>query len=332
MLLHHIIAFLIGYVLDLVVGDPAGFPHPVKLIGMLIDKLDHKFMDWRMSAKTSIRDTEQEVREGIYLCVIVILSTAVTVALLVIFSYKLHPVFGIFVEAILTCYSLAARSLHYESTKVYTKLKNGTLKDARTAVSMIVGRDTDVLDHEGVARATVETIAENTSDGVIAPMFYTALGGPVLGFIYKAINTMDSMVGYHNDRYEFFGSAAAKVDDIANYIPARISAWFMIGACYAAGKEYDQIEALRIFRRDSLKTKSPNAGQTESVCAGALGIQLGGDASYFGKMVKKPLIGDDKRKIQYDDIKRACRLMYLTEAILVILSFLIMWILNLIMH
>ena len=332
MLLHHIIAFLIGYLLDLVVGDPAGFPHPVKLIGMLISKLDHKFMDWRMSAKGSIRDTEQELREGIYLCIIVVLSTAAATFLLVFVSYKLHPVFGIFVEAILTCYILAARSLQYESSKVYTKLKNGTLKDARTAVSMIVGRDTNVLDHEGVTKATIETIAENTSDGVIAPMLYTAIGGPVLGFVYKAINTMDSMVGYHNDRYEFFGNAPARLDDIANYIPSRISAWFMILASYAGGKDYDGKEAVRIYKRDSLKTQSPNAGQTESACAGALGIQIGGDASYFGKIVKKPLIGDAKRKIQYDDIKRAARLMYLTEAICVIICFLIMWILNLVIH
>ena len=174
---------------------------------------------------------------------------------------------------------------------------------------MIVGRDTQNLTKEGVAKAAIETVAENTSDGVIAPMLYTALGGPVLGFLYKAVNTMDSMVGYKNDRYLHFGRAAAKLDDVVNFLPARISALLMIGAAFLSGKSYNGRQAWCIWHRDSRKHASPNSAQTESVCAGALGIQLAGDASYFGKVVKKPYIGDPKRQVEYEDIRRANRLM-----------------------
>ena len=176
---------------------------------------------------------------------------------------------------------------------------------------MIVGRNTQNLTEEGITKAAVETVAENTSDGVIAPMLYTALGGPVLGFLYKAVNTMDSMIGYKNDRYLYFGRAAAKLDDAVNFIPARISACLMVAAAVFL-KGADQNRAWKIYRRDSRKHASPNSAQTESVCAGALGIQLAGDASYFGKIVKKPYIGDPVRKVETEDIKRTNRLMYIT--------------------
>ena len=175
---------------------------------------------------------------------------------------------------------------------------------------MIVGRDTSVLDKEGVAKATIETVAENTSDGVIAPMLYTALGGPIVGFFYKATNTMDSMVGYKNEKYLYFGRTAAKLDDAVNYIPARISAYFMILAAFLCGKCFDGRRAYRIYKRDNRNHASLNSAQTESVCAGALGIRLAGDASYFGTIVKKPYIGDAVRSVEYEDIKRVNRLMY----------------------
>ena len=177
---------------------------------------------------------------------------------------------------------------------------------------MIVGRDTEHLTEEGVAKAAIETVAENTSDGVIAPMLYTALGGPVLGFLYKAVNTMDSMVGYKNDKYMYFGRCAAKLDDVVNYIPARISALLMIAVSFLPGKAYDGKGAWRIWRRDRRKHASPNSAQTEAVCAGSLGVQLAGDASYFGKIVKKPTIGDAHRPVEYEDIKRANGLLYRT--------------------
>ena len=199
--------------------------------------------------------------------------------------------------------------------KVFHELAKGDLESARKAVSMIVGRDTAVLDETGVAKAAVETVAENFSDGVIAPMIYTAIGGPVLGWIYKSINTMDSMVGYRNDRYMNFGTAAARLDDIVNFIPARISAILLILAGMICGRDYDPSRAFRIWRRDRYNHKSPNAAQTESACAGALGLQLAGDAQYFGRIVKKPYIGDPVRPIEPEDIIRANRLM-LTASVL----------------
>lgn len=186
------------------------------------------------------------------------------------------------------------------------------------------------MNEEGVAKAAIETVAENTSDGVIAPMLYTALGGPILGFFYKAINTMDSMVGYKNDKYLYFGRAAAKLDDVVNYIPARISAYFMILAAFLGGSDFDAGHAVKIYRRDNRNHASPNSAQTESVCAGAMGIQLAGDASYFGKVVKKPYIGDSLREVEYEDIKRVNRLMYITawlcEIICLILMVLVVFI------
>ena len=167
----------------------------------------------------------------------------------------------------------------------------------------------DRLDEEGVAKAAVETVAENTSDGVIAPMVYTALGGPVLGLLYKAVNTMDSMVGYKNEKYLYFGRAAAKLDDLVNYVPARVSAWMMIGGAFLLGGDFSGRGALRVYKRDRRNHASPNSAHTESVCAGALGVRLAGDGWYFGKLVKKPFIGDDLRRVEYEDIRRANRLM-----------------------
>ena len=184
-----------------------------------------------------------------------------------------------------------------------------------TSVNVLLKEDTQMLDEAGVTRAAVETVAENASDGVIAPMLYTALGGPVLGFLYKAVNTMDSMVGYKNDRYLHFGRAAAKLDDVVNFFPARISALLMIGAAFLSGKSYNGRQAWRIWRRDNRKHASPNSAQTESVCAGALGIQLAGDASYFGKVVKKPYIGDPTRAVEPEDIRRSHTLLYMTAVL-----------------
>ena len=214
---------------------------------------------------------------------------------------------GTAADAVMVYYLLAARSLRTESMKVYGELKKNDLQGARRAVSMIVGRDTKTLDREGVTKAAVETVAENASDGVIAPLFYTALGGPVLGFLYKAVNTMDSMVGYKNEKYLYFGRAAARLDDLANFIPARISALFMIGAAFLLGMNGRQ--AVKTYRRDRYKHKSPNSAHTEAVCAGALGIRLAGPASYFGKMVEKPYIGDALRPVEDEDIVRANRLL-----------------------
>lgn len=271
------------------------------------------------------KENSEKFKKGIILAVTVPVVSALVSALLLVVAYKLHPVCGVMIEAIMTYQILAAKCLKVESMKVYKSLKEEGLASARRAVSMIVGRDTQVLDETGVAKAAIETVAENTSDGVIAPMLYTALGGPVFGFVYKAINTMDSMVGYKNDRYLYFGRAAAKLDDAANYLPARISAFLMIGCAFIGGKEFDGRRAFRIYKRDNRKHASPNSAQTEAVCAGALGIQLAGDASYFGKVVKKPYIGDPARVVEFEDIRRVNKLMYLTAWAGELLCLLAMW-------
>lgn len=326
---NHLTAFLIGFVLDQIIGDPHNIPHPVVFIGKLISFLDRKLMGEPEGARNvgrkypgeikGERDPDREMRRGISLCVLVIGITLLLSGAAVFLSYYINEYLGIAVEAVLTCYILAAKSLKDESMKVHDAIKNSTIEDARRAVSMIVGRDTDALDEAGVIRAAVETVAENTSDGVIAPLIYTFIGGPALGLVYKAINTMDSMVGYHNDRYEYFGRAAAKLDDVANFLPSRICALLMILASCFLGKEYSPKGAWRIFKRDRYNHKSPNSAQTESALAGALSIRLAGDASYFGKVVKKPYIGDPIREIEVDDIKRACKLMYVTEYLCVII-------------
>lgn len=309
---YHLFAFTVGFFMDQLIGDPMNFPHPIRLIGNLIHLLDSKLLGDTDNKK---RNQKAEFIKGIALVIAVMTATAIITGILLWAFYMIHPYMGMIVEAVLTCYILAAKSLRDESMKVYEALNRGTLEDARYAVSMIVGRDTNCLDEEGVIKAAVETVAENTSDGIIAPLLYTFIGGPVLGFVYKAVNTMDSMVGYHNDRYEYFGKAAAKMDDVVNFLPARISAVFMIIAAFILGSDYSGKGALRIFIRDRYKHKSPNSAQTEAVCAGALSIRLAGDASYFGKIVKKPFIGDAYREVERSDIKRMCKLMYATEYI-----------------
>lgn len=309
-MLYHIIAFIIGVILDWIIGDPVKMPHPVRWIGNLISKLTEKMLTPYLR---NGRNKRSEKRKGLVLVMTVVSVVMICVAAVLIMAYYIHAGLGIAIEAVLTCYILAAKSLYVESMRVSKALQKDGLEAGRQAVSMIVGRDTDALDENGVIKAAVETVAENTSDGVIAPLIYTLIGGPVLGFAYKAVNTMDSMVGYHNDKYEDYGYFAAKLDDVVNYLPARISAWFMIIAAGLLGKDYSAKRAAKIFRRDRYNHKSPNSAQTESACAGALGVRLAGDAFYFGKLVEKPYIGDDTRAIEIKDIKRAGVLMFLTE-------------------
>lgn len=224
------------------------------------------------------------------------------------------------------CYQIfAARCLVGESRKVYQKLKEDDLPGARKAVSMIVGRDTENLTAEGVTKAAVETVAENTSDGVTAPLLFLLIGGAPLGFLYKAVNTMDSMLGYKNEKYLYFGRIPAKMDDVFNYIPARLTAWFMVVAAFLTGMDGEN--AWKIYLRDKRKHASPNSAQSEAVCAGALDVQLAGDAVYFGKVYKKDYIGDAIRKIEPEDILRAGKLMYMTTILMmVVFGGLLLWI------
>lgn len=263
-------------------------------------------------------------KRGMLLAFTVIFATFAISVIIIVAAYSINLYAGLIAEAVMTWQILATKCLRVESMRVYDALKTDGVDAGRRAVSMIVGRDTSVLDAAGVTRAAVETIAENTSDGVIAPMFYTAIGGPVLGFVYKAVNTMDSMLGYKNDKYMYFGRFAARLDDVVNFIPARISAYLMIAAAFIGGRQFDGKNAYSIFKRDRFNHASPNSAQTESVCAGALRVQLAGDAVYFGKLVKKKYIGDGLREIEYEDIKRANRLMYITAFLCELLSVAVM--------
>lgn len=321
---YHIFAFIAGFVLDLLIGDPHFIPHPVRLIGSLIS-----FLDKRLNCNTGYNSSEKKLnlikyKRGMLLAFTVIFATFAMSVIIIVAAYSINLYAGVIAEAVMTWQILATKCLRVESMRVYDALRTDGVDAGRRAVSMIVGRDTSVLDVAGVTRAAVETIAENTSDGVIAPMLYTAIGGPVLGFVYKAVNTMDSMLGYKNDKYMYFGRFAARLDDVVNFIPARISAYLMIAAAFIGGRQFDGKNAYRIFKRDRFNHASPNSAQTESVCAGALRVQLAGDAVYFGKLVKKKYIGDGLREIEYEDIKRANRLMYITAFLCELLSVAVM--------
>lgn len=321
---YHFFAFIAGFVLDLLIGDPHFIPHPVRLIGSLIS-----FCDKRLNCDAGYNISEKKLnlikyKRGILLAFTVIFATFAMSVIIIVAAYSINLYAGVIAEAVMTWQILATKCLRVESMRVYDALRTDGVDAGRRAVSMIVGRDTSVLDAAGVTRAAVETIAENTSDGVIAPMLYTAIGGPVLGFVYKAVNTMDSMLGYKNDKYMYFGRFAARLDDVVNFIPARISAYLMIAAAFIGGRQFDGKNAYRIFKRDRFNHASPNSAQTESVCAGALRVQLAGDAVYFGKLVKKKYIGDGLREIEYEDIKRANRLMYITAFLCELLSVAVM--------
>ena len=297
----------LGFLVDLLVGDPHGWPHLIRGFGFLIAALERVL--YPMKNKRA---------GGTLLVVVVLLLSVGLPALLLFFVWRVSPWLYIVIETVFCWQILATKSLRDESRAVYAKLASGDLPGARKAVSMIVGRDTDALDAAGVTRAAVETVAENASDGVAAPLFYMLLGGAVLGCLYKAANTMDSMVGYKNERYLDFGRTAARLDDALNFIPARLCAWVMIFAARLCGM--DAGNALRIYRRDKRNHASPNSAHTEAAMAGALRVRLAGDAYYFGKLCKKPYIGDAQRPIEAADILRAHKLLYVTAYLLLMLA------------
>lgn len=304
-----VLPLLTGFLLDCLLGDPYSLPHPIRAIGRLISALE-KFVRKKFESHLAIG--------GAVLAVIVLMvSTSVPMGLLIL-CYRVNVWFGAAAEGLLCYYMLAARCLRDESMKVYRAFLENDTEKARRAVSMIVGRDTKPLDKSGIIRAAVETVAENTSDGVTAPMMYMGLGGAPLGFFYKAANTMDSMIGYTNEKYLYIGRFAAKLDDVLNFIPSRLTALLMIVS--AGIMRMDMKNAWKIWRRDRRKHASPNSAQTEAVCAGALDVRLAGDAYYFGELHKKPFIGDDIREIENDDIRRANRLMYCASVLMLIIS------------
>lgn len=306
-------AACIGFLIDFIVGDPQGLWHPVCGIGSLISRMEKQL-------RKNVTDTPQNLLlAGAALAVTIPCMTVVITAVLLLAAGFLHPYLRFALMCVLDGWILAARSLKTESMKVYRKLKEKDLNGARYAVSMIVGRDTERLTAEGVTRAAVETVAENASDGVIAPLLFLLFFGPVGGFFYKAVNTMDSMVGYKNEKYLYFGRAAAKLDDLVNYIPARLTGLaFAAAACLIPGMSGKN--AFKIWRRDRRNHKSPNSAQSESACAGALGVQLAGPAYYFGEYYDKPTIGDPLREIEPRDILRANRMMYAESLLALVLG------------
>lgn len=295
-------ALLSGFGLDLLLGDPHSFPHPVVAIGKLISALE------KLLRRLFPATRNGERLAGEILWVLVVSVSAGIPALLLWLCRSISPWLGLAAESVMCWQILAAKSLRTESMKVCRALSAGDTEGARHAVSMIVGRDTARLDRQGIARAAVETVAENTSDGVVAPMVFLAIGGAPLGFFYKAVNTMDSMLGYVEPPYRDFGFVPAKMDDVMNYLPARLSGLLMLAAGTLLGM--DARNGWRIFRRDRYNHASPNSAQTESVCAGLLGLRLAGDAWYHGALHKKPYIGDPLREVEPEDIPRACRLLY----------------------
>lgn len=297
----------IGYILDLWIGDPHGWWHPVQGIGWLIERLE------KLLRRMFPASGKGELVAGGFLVALVLLITGTVSTGILALAYRIHPIMGFCVSCGFSAWILATKSLKVESMKVYYALKDGEVEEARRAVSMIVGRDTNELTEEGIIKAAVETVAENTSDGIIAPLFYLFVGGPVAGFLYKAINTMDSMVGYRNKQYLYFGHVAARLDDLVNLIPARLSAILFIASACLTG--LDGTQAYKIWRRDRRAHKSPNSAQGEAACAGALRIQLAGDAWYFGVLHKKPTIGDALHPVEPEDISRVNRLMLVSTAL-----------------
>lgn len=305
-------AVLCGFLLDVLLGDPEKLPHPVIFMGKAISKLE-KFLRKRFP------DTPKgQLRAGVVLAVVMPVVTLLLTGAVCFVCGWIHPVLGFLVQTIWCWQALAMRCLVKESKGVYRSLKEQGLEAGRKQVSRIVGRDTSELTREGVIRATVETVAENFSDGVLAPLLYMLIGGAPLALAYKSINTMDSMVGYKNDKYLYFGRAAAKLDDAANFIPARISALFWILAAPFMGGSFSG--SFRIWRRDRRNHASPNSAQTESACAGSLGVQLAGPAVYFGKTYEKPYIGDKTREICEEDILRTNKIMVLASCFAVVLG------------
>lgn len=300
-----------AFLLDCIIGDPKNPFHPIRIIGNGISS------GVKVYRKAKIKNLAAQFLMGASLTLIIIgLSYAVT-KLIIWGFYSWGYWIGFIVETLICYFLIAAKALKDESTKVYHSLNSGDMEGARNNLSLIVGRDTQNLSRADIVKATVETVSENLSDGVIAPLLFIYIGGAPLGMAYKAMNTLDSMIGYQNDDFEYFGKFAARLDDVANFIPSRISAVLLIIGSVFAGA--DAIGGVKIYIRDRYKHKSPNAAQTESVCAGALGLCLGGNNFYHGAIVHKPVIGDAIYEPMPKHIIAANRLMYAAAITAVVL-------------
>ena len=298
-----IIKIWIAYVLDLIFGDPRNIIHPVQIIGKIIELLEKFLLKKRY--KVFAGGILTAVTVGITYILCFLISTNIEKPLVAILEiYLMYTVFSV-------------NSLAREGRRVYNILKKGDIEVARKELSYLVSRDTGMMDEKMVIRSTMETISENTVDGIIAPMFYMFLGGLPLAMAYKAVNTLDSMVGYRNEKYIEFGKFSARTDDAANFIPARITGLLIVIASLIL--RYDYRAAWKIFLRDRKNHSSPNSGHSEAGVAGALGVQFGGVVSYFGKEVRKPAIGDKKKEFELEDIKKNIRIMYTTSLVGIII-------------
>lgn len=311
-LTENIYILTIAFIIDLIVGDPYWMPHPVRAIGNFINFEENLIRKYFDQTKLKIA--------GLALLVDTVLFTALSVALIIIFLGKIHPYLGFAIKVYFAYTAISARSLHYEGIMVKKALL-GSLEEGRKRVGYIVGRDTNNLSSDEIVKATVETVAENTTDGIISPMIYLLIGGPILAMAYKAVSTLDSMVGYMNEKYIDLGRYSAKTDDILNYVPARLSGYLM--SLSALILLYDFSSSLKILKRDHGNHKSPNSAWTESAVAGALNIQLGGTHDYFGISVYKPTIGDNIRNVEPEDIDKTIKLMYVTSTLFLLLANLI---------
>ena len=300
---------VIAYVLDLIIGDPYSFPHPVRFIGNLIRFVETKIRN--------IAKTKKQLKIGGFILWIVTVGTTITVTSLILNIFMVSKILYMIISSVILYTTLSTKCLADEAKKIYEVLKMGDIEKSRKQLSYIVGRDTTSLNEQEIIRATVETVAENTVDGIIAPMMYGFIGGPVLAMSYKAINTLDSMVGYKNEKYGDLGFASAKIDDIANFIPARITPFFMMIASLPL--RFNAKESIHIAIRDRKNHKSPNCAYSEGAVAGALEVQLGGTNMYFGKEVYKPTIGDKHRELEIEDIIRTNKIMYVTSFVALII-------------
>ena len=305
----NLLSIYTGYILDLIIGDPYSFPHPVRFIGKLINFVEKQIR------KITKSDKGLKIAGFVLWFIVVGVTFSITFTICQLFRFNKIAYF--IVNSILIYTTLATKCLKDEAVKIYKVLKTGDIEKSRIQLSYIVGRDTTTLNEKEIVRATVETVAENTVDGIIAPLFYAFIGGAPLAMAYKAINTLDSTVGYKNEKYYYLGYASAKIDDIANYIPARIGVILLsIGSLFVG---FNFKDALKIGIRDRKNHKSPNCAFSEGAVAGALGIQLGGTNIYFGKAVYKPTIGDKKREIEIEDIVRTNKIMYSSSIISIII-------------
>ncbi|MCR1877316.1 adenosylcobinamide-phosphate synthase CbiB [Paraclostridium bifermentans] len=311
-----ILVMVIAYLLDLVIGDPYSFPHPVRFIGNLI-----RFTEGKIRI---IFKSKKQLKMGGFLLWTITVGFTALVTNLILNLLCINNIFYAIIASIILYTTLSTKCLADEAKKIYEVLKTGDIEKSRKQLSYIVGRDTTSLNENEIIRATVETVAENTVDGIISPMMYGFIGGPVIAMAYKAINTLDSMVGYKNEKYGDIGFASAKIDDIANFIPARITPFFMMIASFILG--FNSKKSIKIAMRDRKNHKSPNCAYAEGAVAGALEVQLGGTNMYFGEKVYKPTIGDKDRELEAEDILRTNKIMYLTSFIALVIFSIITYI------